>query len=356
MEIVNAPHLAVREEWLEHHQETALMPELPIVDAHHHLWDRQSGVYLTSEFSRDIQRSGHQVRSSVYIQCRSMLRRDGPEAFRPIGEIEFASGVAAMFDSGHYGQTAGCEAIVGGASLLAGDELLPVIELMMQRSGGRLRGMRNPLAWHPDPRVVSSPVTPPAGLAASPAFRRGAACLARAGLSLDVWVYHTQLDEIAELARALPDLHIIVDHCGGPIGTGPFADKKQQVFQAWKTSITALAALPNVSVKISGFGMTVMGYPFAQSATPPNSLTLSQAWQPLFDTLVDAFGSDRCMFASNFPVDKGMFSYGVFWNACKRLAGHASLAERENLFWRTAAARYRLSSLENTDEYEIKSA
>ncbi|MCZ4061040.1 hypothetical protein O3W44_21050 [Pantoea sp. LMR881] len=161
MEIVNAPHLSVREHWLELHHEKALMPELPIVDAHHHLWDRQSGVYLAPEFSRDIQLSGHRVLSSVYIQCRSMLRRNGPEALRPVGEIEFASGVAAMFDSGHYGQALGCEAIVGGASLLAGDDLLPVIELMMQRSGGRLRGMRNPLAWHDDPRVVSSPVTPP---------------------------------------------------------------------------------------------------------------------------------------------------------------------------------------------------
>ncbi|MCZ4061041.1 amidohydrolase family protein [Pantoea sp. LMR881] len=178
----------------------------------------------------------------------------------------------------------------------------------------------------------------------------------QAGLSLDVWVYHTQLNEIAELARALPDLHIIVDHCGGPIGTGPYAGKRDDVFQEWKKSITALAELPNVSIKISGFGMTVMGYSFAQAATPPDSLTLSRAWRPLFETLVEQFGSGRCMFASNFPVDKGMFSYGVFWNACKRLAENASSAEREHLFWRTAAARYRLSSLENTDEYKIKTA
>lgn len=356
MEIVNAPHLPVREEWLARHHEAALMPELPVVDAHHHLWDRQSGRYLAPELSQDIEQSGHRILSTVYVQCRSMLRRHGPEAFRPVGEVEFAGGCAAMFESGHYGDAAGCEAIVGGASLLAGDDLLPVVELMLARSGGRLRGMRNPLAWHPDPRVSSSPVTPPAGLSASSAFRRGAACLARNRLSLDVWVYHTQLDEIAELARAQPDLLVIVDHCGGPIGTGPYAGKQDAVFQAWKKGIIALAALPNVRIKISGFGMTVMGYPFAQRDTPPDSLTLSHAWQPLFETLVEAFGVQRCMFASNFPVDKGMFSYGVFWNACKRLAEQASASEKAHLFWRTAASTYRLSSLENMDEYEIKSA
>ena len=356
MEIVNAPHLPVREEWLALHQEEALMPELAIVDAHHHLWDRQSGRYLVHELSQDIAQSGHRILSTVYVQCRSMLRRNGPEALRPVGETEFASGAAAMFESGHYGEASGCEAIVGGASLLLGDELLPVVELMMASSGGRLRGMRNPLAWHNDPRVISSPATPPPGLAVSAAFRRGAACLARAGLSLDVWVYHTQLHEIAELARALPDLHIIVDHCGGPIGTGPYAEQKDIAFQEWKKAVIALAELPNVSIKISGFGMTVMGFPFAQNRTPPDSLTLSLAWRPMFETLAERFGVGRCMFASNFPVDKGMFSYGVFWNACKRLAEHASVAEREDLFWRTAASSYRLSCLENGDEYKIKTA
>ncbi|MGP2486741.1 amidohydrolase family protein [Pantoea ananatis] len=356
METVNAPHLPVRENWLALHHEKALMPDLAIVDAHHHLWDRQSGRYLVPDFSHDIEQSGHRVLSTVYVQCRSMLRRNGPETFKPVGEVEFASGAAAMFDSGHYGKASGCEAIVGGVSLLAGDDLQPVIELMMARSGGRLRGLRNPLAWHSDPRVVSSPVTPPAGLATTTAFRKGAACLVRNGLSLDVWVYHTQLDDIIALADALPDLHIIVDHCGGPLGTGPYASKRDTAFQAWQKSITALAERPNVSMKISGFGMTVMGFPFAQSATPPDSRALCLAWRPLFETLVETFGVRRCMFASNFPVDKGMFSYGVFWNACKRLAEHASVEEKAHLFWRTAALSYRLSSLENADEYQIKTA
>ncbi len=161
MEIVTAPHLAVRNEWLALHREAPLQPELPIIDAHHHLWDRQTGRYLTHEFSDDIQTSGHRVVSSVYVQCRSMLRRDGPETLKPLGEIEFASGIAAMFASGHYANALGCEAVIGGLSLLAGNAMQPAIESAIALSGGRLRGMRNPLAWHPDPRVTSSPVTPP---------------------------------------------------------------------------------------------------------------------------------------------------------------------------------------------------
>lgn len=350
METVNSPHLPVRPDWLAQHHEAALSPEQPVVDAHHHLWDRQSGRYLTGEFSADIQASGHRILSSVYVQCRSMLRRSGPEELKPLGEVEFACGAAAMFSSGHYGNAQGCEAIVAGVSLTAGEALQPAIDMMMQQSAGRLRGMRNPLAWHADPRVLSSPATPPAGLAGSAGFRRGAACLARNGLSLDVWVYHTQLKEIVDLARAIPDLRIVVDHCGGPVGVGPCQGQRDEVFSHWRNDLAQLAALPNVSIKISGLGMAVMGYPFAQAATPPDSLTLMQAWQPWFETIVGLFGAGRCMFASNFPVDKGMFSYGVFWNACKRLAHQATRDEKDQLFWRTAATTYRLASMEKIND------
>lgn len=350
MEIVTAPHLAVRNEWLALHREAPLQPELPIIDAHHHLWDRQTGRYLTHEFSDDIQTSGHRVVSSVYVQCRSMLRRDGSETLKPLGEIEFASGIAAMFASGHYANALGCEAIIGGLSLLAGDAMQPAIERAIALSGGRLRGMRNPLAWHPDPRVTSSPVTPPAGLAQSAPFRRGAACLARHALSLDVWVYHTQLEEIADLAREIPTLQIVIDHCGGPVGVGPCSERDPDMFQQWRNGMRRLAELPNVCVKISGFGMTVRGFHFAAAETPPDSQMLAQAWMPWFETIVSLFGAERCMFASNFPVDKGMFSYGVFWNACKRLAQQASPDEQAQLFWRTAATCYRLTSVENSND------
>lgn len=160
MQVVHAPHLPVREAWLALRSEPIIEPDLPIVDAHHHLWDRQSGRYLSDEFRADVA-SGHRVLSTVYVQCRSMLRQDGLDAMKPVGEVEFANGVAAMFASGAYGPTRCCEAIVGGADLTLGDALAPVLEAMIHGSGGRLRGIRNPLAWHDSPAVSSSPVTPP---------------------------------------------------------------------------------------------------------------------------------------------------------------------------------------------------
>jgi len=319
-----------------------LEPELPIVDAHHHLWDRQSGRYLADEIGKDVG-SGHRVVSTVYVQCRSMLRQDGPDSMRPVGEIEFANGIAAMFASGAYGATRCCEAIVGGADLTLGSELAPVLEVMLQVSGGRLRGLRNPLAWHESPAVSSSPVTPPPDLMLNPAFRQGVKTLAQYGLSLDAWVYHTQLEQLYELALAAPEVTVVIDHFGGPVGVGPHAGKREEVYVVWRRGLERLAHLPNTRVKLGGAGMSVFGFEFATQALPPSSQDLADAWRPYFETCVELFGVDRCMFESNFPVDKGMFSYGVLWNAFKRLARSMSVDEKAALFSRTAASTYHLN-------------
>jgi len=342
VQIVHAPHLPVREEWLALREEPILEPELLIVDAHHHLWDRQTGRYLTDEFGKDV-RCGHRVVSTVYVQCRSMLRHDGPESMKPVGEIEFASGIAAMFASRGYGPTRGCEAIVGGADLTLGDALENVLETMLEVSGGRLRGIRNPLAWHESPEVSSSPVTPPRDLMLDSAFQRGVKTLARFGLSLDAWVYHTQLGELYELAGAAADVTVVIDHFGGPVGVGPHEGKREQVFADWKRGLARLATLPNTRIKLGGAGMSVFGFDFARRDLPPSSEDLAAAWRPYFDTCIELFGVERCMFESNFPVDKGMFGYGVLWNAFKRLAGSMTLQEKAALFSKTAAATYRLS-------------
>lgn len=341
MQIVHAPHLPIREEWLALHREPILEPDLAIVDAHHHLWDRQSGRYLTDEFARDVG-SGHRIVSSVYVQCRSMLRQHGPAAMKPVGEVEFANGVAAMFASGAYGPTKACDAIVGGADLTLGDAVAPVLEAMLQVTGGRLRGIRNPLAWHPSPEVSSSPVTPPRDLMANADFRRGVKTLARYGLSLDAWVYHTQLAELYELARAAPDVTVVIDHFGGPLGVGPHANRREDVAAEWRQGLARLASLPNTRMKLGGAGLTVFGFEFASRETPPSSAELAAAWRPYFETCIELFGVERCMFESNFPVDKGMFSYGVLWNAFKRLAHSLSADEKAALFSGAAAAVYRL--------------
>ncbi|ALP65481.1 amidohydrolase family protein [Paraburkholderia caribensis] len=342
MQIVHAPHLPVRPEWLALRDEPVLEPALAIVDAHHHLWDRQTGRYLADEFGRDLA-SGHRVVSTVYVQCRSMLRQDGPEAMKPLGEVEFATGVAAMFASGAYGQARCCEAIVGGADLTLGAELDGVLEAMLQVSGGRLRGIRNPLAWHASPEVSSSPVTPPRDQMTNPAFRQGVRTLGRFGLSLDAWVYHTQLDDLYELARAAQEVTVVIDHFGGPLGVGPHAGQRAAVLAEWKQKLARLASLPNTRIKLGGAGMNVFGFDFATRALPPSSEQLAAAWRPYFDVCVELFGVDRCMFESNFPVDKGMFSYGVLWNAFKRLASAMSADDKTALFSRTAATTYRLA-------------
>ncbi|MEX3916868.1 amidohydrolase [Paraburkholderia sp. BR10872] len=341
MQIVPAPHLPVRDAWLALHREDALLPELPIVDAHHHLWDRQTGRYLADEFRQDMA-AGHRIVSTVFVQCRSMLRTDGPDAMKPVGEVEFANGVAAMFASGTYGAMRCCEAIVAGADLALGHDVDAVIEAMLEVSGGRLRGIRNPLAWHADERVRSSPVTPPRDLMQNAAFIDGVRTLGRYGLSLDVWVYHTQLDALFELARLVPDVTIVIDHFGGPVGVGIHAGQTTQTRAAWSASLRRLAALPNTRLKLGGAGMPVFGFDFAQAERPPASETLAAAWKPYFDVCMELFGAERCMFESNFPVDKGMFSYTVLWNAFKRLAASGSMTERSALFSRTATTTYGL--------------
>ncbi|MGF6484288.1 amidohydrolase family protein [Paraburkholderia sp. JPY419] len=341
MQIVHAPHVTVRPDWLAQRVEPVLAPELVIVDAHHHLWDRQTGRYLAEEFAADVG-CGHRVVSTVYVQARSMMRAHGPDAMKPVGEVEFANGIAAMFASGAYGQARCCSAIVGGADLTLGVELDAVLEAMSQVSGGRLRGIRNPLAWHENPEVTSSPVTPPRDRMRNPAFRQGVRALARFGLSLDAWVYHTQLDELYELAKASPDVTVVIDHFGGPLGAGPYVGRRDEVIVQWRQSLARLASLPNTRMKLGGAGLTVFGFDFATRDLPPSSEELAAAWRPYFDICIDLFGVNRCMFESNFPVDKGMFSYGVLWNAFKRLASAMSADEKSALFSATAASTYRL--------------
>ncbi|CAE6850937.1 hypothetical protein R69746_07350 [Paraburkholderia aspalathi] len=342
MIIVNAPHLPVRPEWLALHEEPVLEPDLPIVDAHHHLWDRHGARFLAHEFLDDI-RSGHRIDATVYVQCRSMLRSGGPAQMAPVGEVEFANGVAAMAASGAYGSTMMCGAIVGGADLSLAEGVEDVLEAMLAVSGGRLRGIRNPVAWHEDKAVQSSPASPPKGLMEDPRFRRGAARLSHFGLSLDVWAYHTQLGELYDLAKSCPDTPVIVDHFGGPVGVGPYVGRETDVLNDWRQAMARLAGLPNTYVKLGGAGMPVFGFEFAKEPLPPASEQLAAAWRTYFDTCIELFGPYRSMAESNFPVDKGMFSYRAVWNAFKRLASALSPDEKAAVFSGTARTVYRLA-------------
>jgi predicted TIM-barrel fold metal-dependent hydrolase len=337
-----SPHLPVREDWLAQRQEEILDPGLPIVDAHHHLWDRPGARYLLDDLLRDTG-SGHDIRATVYVQARSMYRTEGAEELRSLGETEFANGVAARSASGLYGPIRACAAIVGMVDLMLGDGAAPLLERHIRASGERFRGVRNQTAWHASPEINSNPVPPRPGLLSEPAFRRGAARLLEHGLSLDVWAYHTQLDEVLSLARALPGLTLVLDHCGGPLGAGPYRGRRAEVFADWSGRMRLLAGCPNVVVKLGGLGMAVNGFGFEDWDLPPSSAQLAAAWQPYLETCVEAFGAERCMFESNFPVDKGSYGYVALWNAFKRFAAAGSADEKAALFSGTAIRTYRLA-------------
>jgi predicted TIM-barrel fold metal-dependent hydrolase len=330
-----------REDWLAQYTEDIIDPTRPIVDPHHHLWDRGGLRYMIEEMSDDIA-SGHNIVATVYVDCRSMYRASGPEAFRPVGEVEFANGVAAMAASGGYGPALICAGIVSHVNLLLGDGAKPVLEAEITAGQGRFRGIRHSSAYDADPDIAHMYATRPQGLLLDSAFRKGFACLAPLDLSFDAWLFHPQLSEFVDLARAFPNTRIVLDHCGGPVGLGRFADRREQTFAVWKASILEAAKCPNVVVKLGGLAMRLLGFDFHERAMPPSSEEAAAAWRPYIETCIEAFGPARCMFESNFPPDKGQCSYQVIFNAFKRIAAQYSEAEKTALFSNTAADFYRL--------------
>jgi predicted TIM-barrel fold metal-dependent hydrolase len=286
--------------------------------------------------------SGHNIIATVFVQARAFHKADGPVELQPIGETEFVNGAAAMGASGQYGPGRICAGIVGHADLRLGAAVDKVLQAHVRAGGDRFRGIRHIVAWDSDP-VVNNPGNPaPPGLLGDAKFRAGFARLAPMDLSFEGWLYHPQIDELTDLARAFPGTKIVLNHCGGPLGIGRFEGKHAEVFPGWVKSIKALAACPNVFVKLGGLGMRINGFGFESGALPPSSDALVAAWQPYIETCIAAFGADRSMFESNFPVDKGSYSYPVFWNACKKLAKGAGAAETTALFRGAANTFYRL--------------
>src|SRR5438876_2230879 len=297
-------YLPVRQDWLDRRKEPILAPDLPIVDPHHHLWDRPDWRYLLDELLADTS-SGHNILATVFVQARAMPRAAGPVEMRPVGETEFVNGVAAMSASGIYGKTKHCAGIVGHADLTLGSRVGPVLAAHIRAGGGRFRGIRHIAAWDADASIRNPAYSPPRGLLADKSFREGFAVLGRLGLSFDAWLYHPQIDELADLARAFPDTRIVLNHVGGPLEIGAYAGRRQEVFPRWVASIEALAAHENVHVKLGGLGMRIGGFGFHEQADPPSSETLAVAWRPYIETCIEAFGPAAAMFESNFSVDKG---------------------------------------------------
>lgn len=319
--------------------EAPLEPDLPICDPHHHLRERPNDRYFLKEFIQDTN-TGHNIVATVCVENRAMYRKDGPETMKPIGETEFFDSVAdrAAADSNNSTQVAA--AIVGHADLSLGEAVVEVLEAHLRASSNRFRGIRHSTTWD-ESEAIRSDARP--GLLADSAFRQGFACLQRYGLSFDAWLYHPQLPELVELARAFPDVTIVLDHIGGPLGVGPYKGKRDEVFQAWGKGIADLSTNPNVAVKLGGFGSTRSGYDWHERAVQPASAELANAMAPYFDFCIEKFGVHRCMFESNFPVDKASYSYVAIWNAFKRISQSYSAAERNALLHDTAASVYRIA-------------
>ena len=314
-------------------------PDLPICDPHHHLWRRPDNPYLLDDFLRDAS-GGHRIVSSVAVECGAMYREAGPPELRPVGETEFLEDIA----TGNVragGRVTVAAAIVAYADLALGDAVAAVLETHLEASPTRLRGIRYSTMWDASDSFRS---VPRRGLLRDAAVREGLGRLRRYGLSFDAWLYHPQLPELVELARDFPDLPIILDHIGGPLGLRPYEGRRDEVFRAWSADIAALSACPNVVLKLGGVGSLRSGYDWHRRESGPGAPELAHAMQPWFEFCIEKFGAGRCMFESNFPVDRVSYSYAAIWNAFKIMARGYSAAERAALFHDTAARVYRLAA------------
>lgn len=342
------PNWITKPDWLNLTKEAALEPELPIIDPHHHLWDQGplADRYMLEELIKDTQE--HNVRQTVFVECSAMYRADGPEELKVVGETEFIQGVAAKSASGGYGEMRVATGIVGSANLRLGDRVAAVLEAQIAASPQRFRGIRHRAAWGDSAYLrslggwPSKPADAPQRILMDPEFRKGYAHLRTYGLTFEGWVFHTHIKDLTNLAKAFPHTTIIFNHLGGPIGVKSYAGRRKEVFAAWKLEVAELAKCPNVVAKLGGLQMIVNGYNWHKRDKPPTSDQLLEANRDWYNYTIDQFSPERCMFESNFPVDKLSCSYTVLWNQFKKLTKNFSKDERAAMFHDTAMRVYRL--------------
>lgn len=341
------PTLALQDWHARARSEQALEPQLPIVDAHHHIFGTPADIqfYRLQDLEQDVA-SGHNVIGTVWVEAYGEgWRTDGPQELRSLGEVEGIVRATAAPVRSAQGPCQVAAGMVSNVDLTLGDRVVAVLEAHVAAAEGRLRGVRHH-AMHDGGKVGSFVKGSRPHLLAEPAFRRGAACLARFGLSFDALIYHPQIGEVADLADAFPDLPIVLNHVSQVLGMADFAPRRDAVRAEWQRAMRALALRPNVCVKIGGMGMPMFGFGFEAGAAPAASQALAQAWQPYIDLCLDAFEPQRCMFESNFPVDKQSCGYTELWNAFKLASRSFSEPERRDLFYRSACRTYRLPQLQ----------
>ncbi|WP_128892493.1 amidohydrolase [Erythrobacter sp. HKB08] len=343
--------------------EEILEPELPIIDPHHHLWDLRpllpafpdprhpfidaiagAAHYTFDQLLADLT-TGHNIVGTVFMECGAFYRADADERMKPVGEVEFVNGVAAQSASGLYGDVRACAGIVGHADLLAGEHAGAVLDALDAAGNGRFRGIRHQGAWDKDGEVLGAPFHAPEGLYAEKRFREGLAEVGKRGMTFDAWVIEPQLDDVIDLAKAFPDQPIMLDHCGTPLNIASYSGKLHERFDTWRTKIHALAECENVSVKLGGLAMAFCGLPEDGPAKGLGSETLAAMWRPYIETCIEAFGTKRGLFESNYPVDRWGATYPVLWNAFKRITHGYTAEEKRDLYAGNAARFYKLEGL-----------
>ena len=327
--------------WLDQVVEDIIEPERPICDPHHHLWDYPDSRYLLHELLADVY-TGHNVVSTVFVECDAMFNQDAEPALAPVGETEFVNGVAAMSTSGQYGNCRVAAGIVSFADLMLGADVRRVLEAHVRAAPDRFRGIRHAASWHTDDRIRNSHSHPEAGQMLHDRFLEGLTVLGDMNLTFDAWCFHTQLGEFAEMARRVPGTRMVLDHFGGPLGIGPYEGQGDAVFAAWKDAIAELEGIPNVWFKLGGINMKINGFGWHQRPAPASSDELVDRTAAYYEYCIDRFGAERCMFESNFPVDRESVSYPVLWNAFKKMSRSRTEEEKHQLFLGTAMHFYQL--------------
>ena len=327
--------------WLGQVKEEIVDPGRRIIDPHHHLWDHPGGgSYLLEGLWADTG-SGHGIQKTVFVECGASYRDGGTEHLRPVGETEFVAEIAAASAAGGPAN-ATIAGIVAHADLTGGDDLEEVLHAHEDAGRGLFRGIRHAGARDPHPEDLRIAGRSPDGLYADDAFRMGMRILGRLGLSYDTWHYHHQNTAFTDLARAVPETTMILDHFGTPLGVGRYRDRREEIFQAWKADIAEIARCPNVVAKLGGLAMPDNGFGWHEREAPPTSAEFAEAQRRYYLHTIECFGPERCMLESNFPVDKLSLSYHVLWNGLKKIVNEFSEDEKDAMFYRTAARVYRL--------------
>lgn len=322
--------------------EAIIEPDLAIIDAHHHLFDRPGLRYMFEDYLADA-RSGHRIIASVYVETMAFSRPDGPEVLRPLGEIEYANGIGAIGASKSYGACRVCAAIVGHIDLRQGDAVAKLLDSALARAPERFRGVRQVTLQSDSPKPWQYiPTRPPTDVMDSPGLRPAFKHLAQRRLTFDAAVFHHQIPQLIRIADAFPDVTIILNHCGHALAMGLSSQDRASVFASYRRSIQEIAKRPNVYCKVGGLGMPFWGFGLEQRRDPVSSRELAALWRPYVETCIEAFGPSRCMMESNYPPDSRGAGFVPLWNALKHIFRQASAQDKAALFHGTAARVYRL--------------